>query len=463
MMRLRRLSIRWRITLGTLGIAAVLSAAAVVVFRAQVDHILSSTTSTLLSHDAAPYVAEILASPSDPIEEPGRGQLVAVVDPQRSVVETSLPRSLRWRTGELLALGDGVHSVVGGDDVYRVLKETVMTDAGEWDILTARNQDSSILSLRRITQALVWSAVVLVAGFGTASWLLTGAALRPVTRMRRQAEALVAERSTEPLPLGEATDELSDLARTLNEFIDQLRQSVDRERQLVSDASHELRTPLAILMTQLELAHLSSGDAAALEAEIDAAQSSVARLSAIATGLLELSQIEARPPESGSTGSELSAELVAAVDRARMLAVARDITVDFDIIGEPGDASYLIAAGNFGRLVDNLTTNAIAALGEAGTVRIVLRHSAEDLLLTVVDSGPGMPEDFLPVAFDRFSRPDEARANHAAGSGLGLAIVHAMVTAAGGRVDLANAAGLDAAGITAAGLTVEVRLPAQPV
>jgi hypothetical protein len=73
---------------------------------------------------------------------------------------------------------------------------------------------------------------VIVLGFGIASWLLTGAALRPVTRAR-----MIRQRSTEPLPIGSATDELSALARTLNLFISDVRQSVDRERQLVSDAT----------------------------------------------------------------------------------------------------------------------------------------------------------------------------------------------------------------------------------
>jgi two-component system OmpR family sensor kinase len=268
--------------------------------------------------------------------------------------------------------------------------------------------------------------------------------------MRKQAEALVAQGSTAPLPVGSAADELSALATTLNVFISDVRHSVDRERQLVSDASHELRTPLAILMAQLELAHLSRGDAPALEAQIVAAQQSAARLSGLATGLLELSQLDSRSPDLESTWTQLAAELAASVDRARMLAVASQLTIDFDVEGEPTSATYLIAVENFGRVVNNLTSNAIAAVPSGGSVRIALRHSTSELLLTVVDSGPGMPESFLPVAFDRFSRPDAARASHDGGSGLGLAIVHAIVQAARGRVTLTNADGF----------TVTVSLPA---
>lgn len=449
MRHLRRLTIKWRITIGTLVIAIALSGVAVIAFRAQIAHIFSTTTTTLLEHDVAPYVAELSSTDSPIIDKPGRGQLVAVIDPSGKTVESSLPRTLESKLSTIANLAGQANTVGGGGDEYRVYHATVYTAAGSWKIVSARNQDSSSLSLDRITQALIVGALVIVLGFAVASWLLTSAALRPVTRMRKQAEAIIAQGSTEPLPLGDATDELSDLATTLNLFISDVRQSVERERQLVSDASHELRTPLAILMAQLELAHLSRGDAPALEAEISAAQKSVARLSSLATGLLELSQLEARASESTSSWSDLGAELAASVDRARMLAVAKNVTIDFDVSGDPTPSTYRIAVENFGRLVNNLTRNAITAVPNGGAVRLALRHSASELLLAVVDTGPGMPDDFLPVAFDRFSRPDEARAANNGGSGLGLAIVHAIVTGAGGSVTLTNADGF----------TVTVALP----
>ena len=76
------------------------------------------------------------------------------------------------------------------------------------------------------------------------------------------------------------------------------------------------------------------------------------------------------------------------------------------------------------------------------------------MTLTVSDDGPGVPPDFIPLAFDRFTRPDESRSSHDGGSGLGLAIVHAIVTAARGTVTLENRA--------SGGLRVTVTLPALP-
>jgi two-component system OmpR family sensor kinase len=118
----------------------------------------------------------------------------------------------------------------------------------------------------------------------------------------------------------------------------------------------------------------------------------------------------------------------------------------------PSDDRYRLPRGNFERLIGNLAGNAITAVPEEGWVRIALRHSPVGLVLSVVDSGPGMPEEFIPVAFDRFSRPDESRAANGGGAGLGLSIVHAIVTAAEGTITLTNANGL--------GVTVEI--PAIP-
>ncbi|MHB1172902.1 MAG: sensor histidine kinase [Lacisediminihabitans sp.] len=449
---LARLSIRWRITLGSLVLSALFFGAAAVVFHFQVQSILRSTTITLLSNDAVQFEASLTRNNGGSVDTPGRGQLVAVIDPDGQVQVNTLPTTLSQQLPTLLRLGPSTHSLGTGDDIYLVRNGAVATGAGTWHIITARSETASALLLDRLTQALLVAAVLLILGFGAASWLLTGAALRPVTRMRKQAEELSAHGSAEPLLVGVAKDELAALAMTLNEFILQLRQSAERERQMVSDASHELRTPIAVLKTQLELAHLNRGNAEALEAEITAAERSVERLAGLATGLLELSQLESGLPEAASSGADLAVELATSVDRARVVAASRDITVDFELLDFADSLRYAVSTSNFGRLISNLTSNAINALPSGGSLRIDLRTSGAALTLTVSDSGPGIPEEFIPIAFDRFSRPDESRSGNQGGSGLGLAIVHAIVTAAHGRITLENRA--------TGGLRVTVTLPA---
>jgi two-component system OmpR family sensor kinase len=433
-----RLTIRWRIALGSLLIAALFFGVAGIVFRMQVDNILDRVATTLLANDAEQFENSILASNGTSVDQPGRGQLVAVIDPAGNIQVNTLPVSLSVRMPILRRFDATVHTVATGNDSYLVRNELVGTANGSWHVITARNQEAFTLLLDQLTIALWIAAVILVMGFGAASWLLTAVALRPVNRMRKHAEELSARGSTEPLVVGGAKDELSALAVTLNEFIVQLRQASERERQMVSDASHELRTPIAVLKTQLELAHLAAGDAAALEAEIVAAERSVERLAGLANGLLELSQVQSEISDSSSTLGDLAGELARSVDHARILAAARDITVDFDFGGASDSARFAISPGNFGRVVSNLTDNSMKALPGSGWVRIDLRRAGTALTLTVSDNGPGVPPEFIPIAFDRFSRPDESRNVNDGGSGLGLAIVHAIVVGARGTVRLEN-------------------------
>ncbi len=452
-----RLTIRWRITIGSVLIAAVFFGIGVFAFRSQVSSILGSTTETLLRHDAAPIKTEILAG-DDRIDEPGKGQLIAVVDPTGTTRRSTLPSDLTARLPELLRLHGDPKPFTTTKETYLVLTQKVETPQGQWSVIAVRDLDASVLILDRITESLLIGALVLVLGFGAASWLLTGAALRPVNRMRRQASELSRNPLALPLPVGPARDELSALATTLNEFIDQQRVTAARERRLVSDASHELRGPIAVLKTQLELAHLNSGDAKALEAEIAAAERTVDRIAALATDLLELSELESAAPPASSTWTELDTELGAAADRARVVAAQSKVLVEFHALpgGEGrGDAArYPITAGRFGRLLDNLSRNAIAAMPNGGDVEFRLEQQPDGLELRVVDSGPGVPESFLPIAFERFSRPDAARTSRTGGSGLGLAIVKAIIDDAQGTVMLANRA--------EGGLEVVMTIPERP-
>ncbi|PPF77856.1 hypothetical protein C5B96_15025 [Subtercola sp. Z020] len=328
----RRLSIRVRLTAGTLIIAAVFFAGTAVVVHRQVESILRSSSVMLLQGDAAQYQQEISDGRTSNLDTPAQGQLVAVIDPAGKVMQSSLPGELEPQLPTLAAGGTAVQDVRTPAAQYLVLARPVTTNEGVWQVVTARNEAASKLSLDNLTRALLWGLVILTLLFGVGSWLLASAALRPVTAMRRTAERLRGSSSVELLPVGPAHDELYYLATTLNELIGQLRASADREKQLVSDASHELRTPLAILQTQLELAHLSTGDPAALLGEIESAERTVQRLSALAASLLELTRIEGMTSHEATGYAELADELVDAIDRARLLSSDSDVVVDYEIV-----------------------------------------------------------------------------------------------------------------------------------
>lgn len=449
--RLRRLSVTARITIGSLIVATLFGLVAVEVVRLGVASILHNATVTLLSSDVAAPAQSLKTEPGGPYSLPGGGQELAIVTAEGTMLDSTLPAALERRVPELLRLGDDPTQFQVGDERYLVLVRSVATSGGTISVIAARNEETTDLILDRLTAALTLGALVLVLGFGAASWLLARAALRPVSRMREQAQRIADASSTGLLPVGPARDELTELATTLNGLIIRLRASADRERQMVSDASHELRTPLAVLRGQLELAELDAGDAEALLAAIRSSHSTSIRLGQLANNLLELSRIEAGPSSGRTEWRILTDELADAIDRARLLAPpsadetgAPEISIDFDY--QPRERAsaerYVgLSATDFGRILDNLIGNAVTAMADGDSGRAVVAElTATDAgaVLTVRDTGPGMPPDFIPVALDRFTRAEASRTARS-GGGLGLAIVSALAGSAGGSVVLANA------------------------
>jgi two-component system OmpR family sensor kinase len=444
-----RLSIRARITLGSLAAAAILLVLALAVVRIDVRRILTNADQSLATSDLTPVVADIVANPTEPVDDPGTGVLLFVRDPTGAVQVNTLPQDVfdaiatREPANETLSLTDD------DERSFVVAGRTVATPAGDWLLWSARSTSSSELALNGLDRVLIIAGGVLLLGFGLASWILASVALRPVNAMRRKAKEFSTDTEA-TLPVAAAHDELSALATTLNEFLARMRASNGREKQMVSDAAHELRTPLAALTTQLELAHADFGNADALAAQVTTAEASVNRLTSLATNLLELSRVETETNTATSAAGELVDEFTGSIDRARLLGMAKSAQVDFAVSLADENARYPIGSQSFGRLVDNLLTNAIAAISTNGAITATLSDDSDGVQLDVVDDGPGMPQQFIPIAFDRFSRPDVSRTGSTGGSGLGLALVQAIAVAAGGSAALEN---------IARGLRVTVHIP----
>jgi len=437
-------SIRARITAGSLVISAIVLVFTSLAVHAQLRTITRDSDESLATADLTSIAAEIESNPRGPLDEPSVGTLVVVRDPQGANQVQTVPHEVQEAVSRREG-GNETFTVREDGTEYVVVARIVETSDGAWQLWAARSTAASDLTVRAMDTTLVAGTLLVLAAFGGAAWLLASAALRPVARMRETADSLSRGAGDAELPVGTANDELSALATTLNRFINRVRATADRERQMVSDASHELRTPLAVVQAQLELAHASFGDADALKREILAVEVSLARLSRLATTLLELSRLDAAQSEGSpgrgetASGSELVTELMLAIDRARLLAGSADIAVDFEVGDVTGD--FALSPTAFGRVVDNLVGNALAATARTSGLVVELRERTDGVRLTVADTGTGIPEDFLPRAFDRFSRPDSSRERSADGSGLGLALVQAITERAGGAVTLANRPG----------------------
>jgi two-component system, OmpR family, sensor kinase len=266
-------------------------------------------------------------------------------------------------------------------------------------------------------------------------YLLASAGLRPVEAMRRRAREVSLEQPGERLPLPVARDEVRRLGETLNEMLDRLRRSFDRERRFVADAGHELRTPVAVIRAELEAMLRAGGHAPEVREALVAALDECDHLAQIAEDLLVVARaaegelpIRRQPLEVAPLLEGVRARFA---DRARER--RREIRVEL-AGGLRVEADELRLRQALGNLVDNALRHG------GGAIELRSRRAEADggVELEVADGGPGFAPELAGRAFERFARGDAARTR--GGTGLGLAIVRAIAEAHGGRAEIVDGA-----------------------
>ena len=291
--------------------------------------------------------------------------------------------------------------------------------------LEARDDALGTLSTQLVIGGLFALILASLAGYA-----LAAAALRPVSAMRQRAASISGNRPEERLPLPPAYDEIRGLGDTLNELLERIEATMRHERRFIADASHEIRTPLSLLRTELELARWPERTREQLEAALRSAGEETDRLSQLAEDLLVLARSDDGnlPVRHETLDARSLLDDTALRFQARAEAAGRQIVVDGVATALVGDRLRLEQA--LGNLIDNALRYGL------GSIRLAVVSSDQDVRLVVSDAGPGFSEDFLPRAFERFTRADEGRGR--GGSGLGLAIVDVIVRAHGGTVGAAN-------------------------
>jgi heavy metal sensor kinase len=319
----------------------------------------------------------------------------------------------------------------GGDHIFRLLAATVDTPAGEVVLVAARSlEDRQEALAGMIAQFSLWGPLTVLMS-SLLAYVLAGAALRPVEAMRREAEAISVADLEARLPVPSSNDEIASLGSTLNEMLARLESSIQHERAFLADASHDLRTPLSLLKIELELALRQPRSAEELLGAVQSAACETDRLVALADDLLILASADqgslplhrARLSVVEVTESVVSEFRERAEREQRPLAVRGSTGLEIE-----ADKSRLEQA------LRNLVENSLR-YGE-GPIEVCVERRGNEVRLHVRDEGPGFALDFLPRAFDRFTRADPARTGE--GSGLGLAIAQAIAESHGGSAGVGN-------------------------
>ncbi|PKN66840.1 MAG: two-component sensor histidine kinase [Deltaproteobacteria bacterium HGW-Deltaproteobacteria-15] len=286
------------------------------------------------------------------------------------------------------------------------------------------------------TLAAVFPVALLLAGGG--GWLLARRALSPVDRMAEAARKISVENLAERLSDPGKGDELSRLARTLNEMLDRLENSFHQVRRFSADASHELQTPLTILKGEMEVALRMERSPEEYRRILESGLEEIDRISRLVDGLLLLARSEARALKMDLQPVDLLHLVQEVHGHYKEPANSRNVTLAL------GPLSPLSAQGDKGHLrraLVNLVDNAIKYTPDGGRVTLSLEQRDGRACLIVEDTGIGIPEEEQSRIFERFYRSQAALSMGEGGHGLGLCIARSIVETHGGRIEIDSAPG----------------------
>lgn len=280
-------------------------------------------------------------------------------------------------------------------------------------------------------------------------WWVSTQAMRPIEDISATATRIAAGDLSQRINVADTDNELGKLAALLNSTFARLEAAFANQARFTADASHELRTPLAVILSQAQTALSRERGPAEYREALEACQRAAQRMRHLAESLLDLAKLDAGQAQFRHEPFDLSHVARESLELVRPLATERGINVECELTSVPcvGDPQRI------SQVTTNLLSNAIQFNRQNGKIRVSAYRENENAVLTVSDTGPGIPAEDLPHIFERFYRVEKSRSRVQGRTGLGLAITKAIVNAHGGSIAVSSD---PATGTT---FTVKLRLP----
>ena len=359
-----------------------------------------------------------------------RGVHMVVLDENKNVIGGQIPFSI---TDELDFREGVVRTESYDGNRYLVYdKELKMPDNNTAYIkgfISIDEDNYAVASVVR-NNLILTAILILIAAIG--GYFIASRALAPVGIMNRTAKSIIKSKDlSKRINVGKSTDEISELAQTLDEMLDEIQSAFEREQQFTSDASHELRTPIAVIMAECEYMLDCAETVEELKGSAESIKEETERMSKLVSELLTISRMDRDTLKLDFEKTDLS-DLVNFVcgeqeeinDRSITLErnIAPDITANTD--------RFMIA-----RLFVNLISNAYKYNSENGKITVSLYEKDNNIVFSVSDTGIGIRGEDLPKIWERFYQVDPSRtANENGSMGLGLSMVKWIAEKHGGFV-----------------------------
>jgi signal transduction histidine kinase len=448
-------SLRWRLTRGFSGIAAVVVVAAAMGMLILVERAVWDPLDAAIEEEAETLAGIQNIAPAEELAravarigseiEPGPGKVIRVTAPGGAILAEAgrMPTSLATLAAPSAPITR--HETIGrGAHAYRVV--WYAADGGGWSEVAVR-AGAQVQMLWRARVAIVAGAALLLVTFAILAWAMTTRATSELARVAAELETIEAG-SLDRRLVPRRTTEVDRLATVLNRLLARLEAAMGHLRRFTGDAAHELRTPVAALRARLEVTIARANSADAYREGLLDALEQTERLARLTEDLLTLSAVEA-----GTAGARSEDETVLLDELVREVAESLEPVAQEQ--GRPFTWNVTTGVGVRGsspllkRLVLNLVDNAFRHTPPNAEVSVTARSLDGSATVEVTDRGPGIAPADRTLVFERFRR---GRGVTTSGSGLGLALCQEIVSRHRGRIVLDSVPGR--------GTTVTVILPA---
>lgn len=289
-------------------------------------------------------------------------------------------------------------------------------------------KESDFHFLTMLNHILPVVGMISLAGAAAAGAVLARRIARPIVKVTEVTREIAQGNYKIRFETESSTKELNELTKAVNRMAGALKEQEEMRRRMTADVAHELRTPLANVSSQLEA--ILEGVLEPSRERLERCFNELGRLSGIVSDLECLRQIE-------SDQMILNREPVALLELAGSVRAAFETELaakklDCIVTGESA-----VVNGDRNRLhqvVYNLVSNAVKYTPEGGKIEIAVKRLPEEGVISVKDTGIGIPQKELLLIFERFYRTDRSRSRKSGGAGIGLTIAKAIVEAHGGRI-----------------------------
>lgn len=270
--------------------------------------------------------------------------------------------------------------------------------------------------------------IIAVGGFFT--WYIAGKTLAPVKDLSVQIKNITVHNLAKEIDLPSTKDEIADLTASFNEMTGRISEAFESQRRFSASAAHELRTPLAVLQTKVDVFRKKTlHSSEEYESLINVISAQTERLSKLIKDLLNMTCVEGNQI---NEEVDLDLELSEIIEELQPIADKRNISfsINSDTISVYGNSSLLQ------RAFYNLVENAIKYNTPGGSVSVNISTINNNAVITIADTGIGIPEDMKAHIFEPFIRVDKSRSRELGGAGLGLSMVKTILDNHGGAISV---------------------------